>query len=129
MSYVDERLQEIFENTIESDQLYDGSLEMIDYYSLFCKAASNNNLFKLMGNNLCMFRCNYNNKDAIMMMFSIPINNNEDTTGAKNVAERVMEVVEATENCFVTIDSMKSEEVKEDKFIYVTLIKVLNGGM
>ena len=75
-----------------------------------------------------MFKCDYENKDAIMMMFSIPINNAEDTTGAKNVAERVMEVVEATEKCFVTIDNLKSEEVKEDKFVYITLIKVLNGG-
>ena len=81
-----------------------------------------------MGNTLCMFRCEYQGRDAIMMMFSIPINSQEDT-GAKNVAERVMEVVEATEKCFVTIDSMRSEEVKEDKFVYVTLIKYLNGGI
>ena len=128
MSHVDVRLKEIFESTIELDQKYDGSTETIDYYSLFCKAAANNNLFKLMGNNLCMFRCDYQGRDAIMMMFSIPINTQEDT-GAKNVAERVMEVVEATEKCFVTIDSMRSEEVKEDKFVYITLIKYLNGGI
>jgi hypothetical protein len=128
MSHVDVRLKEIFESTIELEQKYDGSTEMIDYYSLFCKAASTNNLFKLMGNNLCMFKCDYKGKEAVMMMFSIPINSHEDT-GAKNVAERVMEVVEATEKCFVTLDSMRSEEVKEDKFVYVTLIKVLNGGI
>jgi len=128
MSHVDIRLKEIFESTIEIDQKYDGSTEVIDYYSLFCKAASNDNLFKLMGNNLCMFKCDYKGNEAVMMMFSIPINSQEDT-GAKNVAERVMEVVEATEKCFVTIDSMRSEEVKEDKFVYVTLIKVLNGGI
>jgi len=128
MSHVDERLREIFEQTEDSDQIYTGKIDNIDYYSLFCKAASNNALHKLMGNNLCMFRCEYKGKDAIMMMFSIPINNNEDTTGAKNVAERVMEVVEATERCFITIDSMRSEEVKEDKFVYITLVKGLNGG-
>lgn len=128
MSHIDERLQEVFESTAESDYTYDGPIDMIDYYSLFCKAAANNNLFKLMGNNLCMFKCNYNDKEAVMMIFSISINSQEDT-GAKNVAERVMEVVAATEKCFITIDSMKSEEVKEDKFVYVTMIKVLNGGI
>lgn len=128
MSHIDERLQEVFESTAESDQSYDGPIDMIDYYSLFCKAAAHNNLFKLMGNNLCMFKCNYNGNEAVMMIFSISINSQEDT-GAKNVAERVMEVVAATEKCFVTIDSMRSEEVKEDKFVYVTMIKVLNGGI
>lgn len=128
MSHVDERLREVFEQTADSDQIYTGTFDNIDYYSLFCKAAANNKLYKLMGNNLCMFKFDHKSKDAIMMIFSIPINNDEDTTGAKNVAERVMEVVEATEKCFITLDNMKSEEVKEDKFVYVTLVKILNGG-
>jgi len=38
-----------------------------------------------------------------------------------------MEVVEAVETCFVTLDALKSEEVREDKFIYVTAIKKLKG--
>jgi len=129
MSYIQQRLQEVFESTIESDQEYNGSVDTLDYYSLFCKAASNNNLFKLMGNNFCMFKCDYKGEDAVMTMFSIPINSQEESTGAKNVAERVMEVVEQSERYFVTIDSMRSEEIKEDKFVYVTMIKVLEGGI
>jgi len=128
MSYIEERLQEVFESTIESDQMYDGSFDNVDYYSLFCKAASNDNLYKLMGNNFCMFKCNYKDKDAIMMLFSLPINKQEEIPGSKNVAERIMEVVDATEKYFITIDGMKSEEVKEDKFVYVTMFKILEGG-
>ena len=127
MSYIQERLQEVFESTMESDQEYTGPIGTLDYYSLFCKAASNNNLYKLMGNNFCMFKCGLEGNDAIMTLFSIPINNQEESVGAKNVAERVMEVVEASERYFITIDSMKSEEVKEDKFVYVTMIKILEG--
>ena len=67
-------------------------------------------------------------KDAIVIIFSIPINAQEDTN-AKSVAERVMEVIEETEKCFVSFNHVKSEEVKEDKFIYVTMIKVLEGGI
>ena len=52
------------------------------------------------------------------MIFSIPINLPEES-GAKNVAERVMEIVIMLEKCFVTLDYLKSEEVKEDKFIYI----------
>lgn len=121
MSYVRERLKEVFENTIDTGIKYEGSVEAPEYYSLFCKAASKEQLYKLMGNNLCMFNCNYNNDDSIMMIFSISINSQE--SGAKNVAERVMQVIGEVESCFVTLDHVKSEEVKEDKFVYVTAIK------
>lgn len=122
MSHIQGRLKEIFETTIETGIKYEGSVENPDYYGLFCKAASKEQLFKLMGNNICMFNCDLDNKDAIMILFSIPINTSEES-GAKNVAERVMEVIENLELCFVTLDDVKSEVVQEDKFVYVTAIK------
>lgn len=121
MSYVRERLKEVFESTIDIGIKHEGLVETPDYYTLFCKAASKDQLYKLMGNNLCMFNCSYDGDDAVMMIFSIPINSQD--SGAKNVAERVMEVIGGIESCFVTLDHVKSEEVKEDKFIYVTAIK------
>ena len=75
----------------------------------------------MMGNNVCMFNNSIDGSDAVMMLFSIPINSNE--TGAKNIAERVMEVIAGVEDCFVTTDYVKSEEVKEDKFVYITVVK------
>lgn len=121
MSHVRERLKEVFENTIDIGIKYEGSISNPEYYSLFCKAAAKDQLFKLMGNNLCMFNCSYKGDDAVMMIFSIPINSKD--SGAKNIAERVMEVIGGVEECFVTLDHVKSEEVKEDKFVYVTAIK------
>lgn len=121
MNHVQPRLKEIFETTLESGIKYDGSVKKIDYYGLFCQAASKDKLYKLMGNNLCMFNCEYKKKDSVMMVFFIPINSQD--TGAKNVAERVIEIVENVEKCFVTLDYFKSEEVREDKFVYVTAIK------
>ena len=123
MSHVEERLKEVFETTVDTGIKYDGSVENPEYYSLFCKAASKDQLHKLMGNNLCMFNCSYSGDDAVMMIFSIPINSKD--SGAKNVAERVMEVIGGIENCFVTLEHVKSEEVKEDKFIYVIAIKTI----
>jgi len=124
--YVQDKLKEVFENTIESGIKYDGSTDSPEYYNLFCKAAANDQLFNLMGNNLCMFNCEHDGHDAVMMMFSIPINSSEES-GAKNVAERVMEIVEQTEECFITLDHLRSEEIKEDRFVYVTAIKKLGG--
>ena len=121
MSHVKERLKEVFENTVDIGIKYEGSVENPEYYSMFCKAASKDQLHKLMGNNLCMFNCSYAGDDAVMMIFSIPINSKD--SGAKNVAERVMEVIGGVEECFITLDHVKSEEIKEDKFVYVTAIK------
>ena len=122
MSHIQTKLKEISENTLDAGIKYEGSLTNPDYYGLFCKAAANEQLFKLMGNNLCMFNCELDQNEALMILFSIPINTSEES-GAKNVAERVMEVVENLETCFVTLDDVKSEVVQEDKFVYVTAIK------
>lgn len=120
--YVKEKLIEIFDNTIESGELYyDGPLDNPEYFTLFCKAADKERLFKLMNNNLCMFNCKYEDEDAVIMLFSIPINTGD--SGAKNIAERVMRVITEVEECFVTLDFTKSEEVKEDKFIYIIAVK------
>ena len=120
-NHVKRRLIEIFEGTVESGELYDGPCDAPEYYNLFCKAASKDQLFKLMNNNLCMFNCKYQDEDAVMMIFSIAINSGD--SGAKNIAERVMRVVTEIEECFVTLDFIKSEEIKEDKFIYIIAVK------
>jgi len=121
MSHVRKKLKEIFENTVDSGLKYDGSHASPEYYSLFCKAAAKDNLYKMMGNNVCMFNYSFDNEDAVMILFSIPINSNE--TGAKNIAERVMQVIGGVEDCFITTDFVKSEEIKEDKFVYITVVK------
>lgn len=116
-----ERLKEIFETTVENGISYESQYDNVEYYNLFCKAAAKEKLYKIAGTNLCMFNCSYKDNDSVMMIFYIPIN--AEDSGAKNIAERVMEIVAIIEDCFVSIDHLKSEEVKEDKFVYVTAIK------
>ena len=117
------RLKGIFESTIETGIKYDGPIENVNYFNIFCKAGEQKALYKMEGNNLCMFNYKYKDKDAVMIIFSMPINTEE--MGAKNIAERVMNVVEKIETCFVTLDYLKSQEIKEDKFIYLIAIKII----
>lgn len=121
---VREKLKEIFEATVDSDSKYSGSFTDIDYYALLCKSAAKDRLFKLMGNNMCMFNCKYDENDAVLMLFSIPVNTKE--IGSKHISERVMEVIENVEACFTTTDFSSSREVKEDKFVYMVVIKKLD---
>jgi hypothetical protein len=121
MSRVQDKLRDVFSTAPQTDLRYDGQLEKIDYYGLFCKAAAKERLFKIFGNNSCMFNTTFENEDAVMMIFSIPINPVDDVT--KSMVERTMEIVESLENCFIKLDFLKSEEVNEDKYVYITAIK------
>ena len=122
-NYVD-KLKEIYTSSIDSDLKYDGNLNDINYYGLLCKATANNKLFKMFNCNLCIFNMVFENNEAIMMLFSIPISlNSEINESVKHISERVMTIVKVVEEAFIEVDYMNSKEVKEDKFIYLTIIK------
>lgn len=124
-SYVKEKLRDILENTIDGGLLYDGNIFSIDYFNLFCRASANNQLYKLLGNNLTMFKCEYEGEDSVLIIFSIPINSEEHS--AKTIAERVIETITEVEKTFVTLDFVHSEELKDEKFVYITIVKKLKG--
>ena len=120
---IKEKLKNVFEITLEEGLKYDGGLVSIDYYNLFCEAAAKNKLYSINGNNFCAYNYLYENSNAIMMVFAIPINIEEGTVGNKYIAERIMDIVRKVEDCFVTLDYVNSREVEEDKFVYVVVVK------
>lgn len=118
---VRDRIMSVYEDIIESGELrYEGSFTEIDYFGLFCKATLKDKLFKFLGVDVCMFNCVHEKDDAVMILFSIPLSTESST---KQVADRVMEVIELMELCFVTVDHISSREAKGEKFVYVMVIK------
>ena len=74
MKLINQRLKDIYETTLNDDIKYEGIVdENLDYYSLFCKAAAKEKLFKIEKNNVCMFNCVYEDKEAVMIIFALPI--------------------------------------------------------
>ncbi len=71
-----------------------------------------------------MFNYTYDKQDSVMIVFSIP---NGEESSTKDVADKVMDIVDLTERLFVTVDYIDSSEIKDDKFIYTTIIKKLNN--
>lgn len=124
---VKERLNELFDQAIDSDLKFEGELTDMNYFNLFTSAASKDQLYKIAGSNVCMFNYDFEGKDSILFIFSLPINSPQES-GQKNIAERVMKIVKLIEDTFVSVDFLESNEVKEDKFVYVTAVKKLNGG-
>ncbi len=115
------RLKQFFESTIDSGIKYFGNINEIDYYTLLCQSTANNTMYKIIDCNLLMFNYQYNNKDSVLMIFSIPLLNNEN----KHISEKIMDVLKLIEDCFITIDHMDLKNSKEDKFYYLTVVKNL----
>lgn len=126
MEHVIKKLKDIFETTAEGGFNYEGDLEKIDYYNVFCKSASKDKLYKIGGNNVCSLIGKVDGEQSVVIIFSIPINSVE--TSSKTIAERVMDIVELLENTFIKLDYLKSNEVPEDKFIYVIAAKKIENG-
>ena len=125
MNYINQRLKDIYELTINEGIKYEGLInDNLDYYSLFCKAAAQEKLYKIKQNNICMFNCVFQDTESILMIFALPLNI-ESNNGTKNIAERVIKIVELLEECFVKLEYMNSVCINEDKYIYITAIKKL----
>lgn len=129
----EERLRQIFDNTIESGLKYVGNIDEIDFYSLFCKSTANNQLYKIFSCNLSMFNYEFEGVDSVLIIFSIPVSLNLDSKinetqqENKHISERIMDIVRIIEECFITVDYMDLKNIKEDKFMYMVIIKKLKS--
>ena len=115
------RLRQIFESTIDSGIKHNGKIDELDYYTLLCQSTADNKIYKIIDCNLIMFNYQFNNKDSILMIFSVPLTNNEN----KHVSEKIIDVLKLVEECFIIIDYIDLKNSKEDKFYYLTIIKSL----
>ena len=125
MNKQQERILDLFENTIQSGVKYESPLKDLDFYKLFYKAGADDNLHNLMGCNLCMFNYDFNGEDAVLICFGVPMNMSEGQ-GMKNVSEKVMSIIEILENLFIRIDSLTTKTNKLERFVYITAIKKIN---
>ncbi len=118
------KIKEVFENTVESGDLkHSGSLLDIDYFGMFGKAAHKDKIYKINGIDTGMFNYVHDGHDSVLIVFFVPINTESAST--KHIADRVMEITELMEKSFITVDYMSSNELKDDKFIYLTIVKRL----
>lgn len=122
---IEQKFRSAIEATLESDDLrYTGELKNMDYFGLFCKATAKDKLYKFLGLNVCMFNYLHENHDSLLIIFSIP---NGEESSTKDVADKVMDIVDLSEQLFITIDHLDSTEIKDDKFIYTTIVKKINN--
>lgn len=122
------RLRLFFEDAVNNAKYLDANLETLDYYSVICKSACENKLYKMLNCNLCLFKYLYSDgSDAIVLVYGIPSPSNPDSKDdSVHVSQKVMELIKIIENCFITVDYMNLQEVKEDKFLYLTVVKKIS---
>lgn len=128
--FYDKKIKELFDKTIESDFRYNGKLDNIDYFSCICKATANDQMIRFQGSNLSMFNYRFNNKESVLMVFSIPLSNEHEEYNKQNkkkhVTERIMNIIKTIERFFITLDYIDCKQLKEDKFAYLTVVKIID---
>lgn len=117
-----ERLQDIYDSTIESETKVKIDIKEIDYYSLLCNSIGNNKMHKMFNCNICSFNCEFEGEDSVIMIFAVPLSTQSENVDKKHSSERVMDIIKVVEETF-KVDYMNFKEVKEDKFAYLTIIK------
>jgi len=122
-----DKIKEVYLKTVDSEIVYDGKVENVDYYNIFCRAASEECLYKYKDNNFCSFNFKYQNKDSVLIIFSIPLSNNGKKLN-KHITERIMDIVRDIEQCLVKVDFTNCENNKDDKMVYLTFIKIIDEG-
>jgi hypothetical protein len=113
-------LLEHYESTIKNGIKFEGKLDEINYFKTFSKADAKKQMFKMYGCNVCMLNCE---DDSILIIFAIPIRSTTEGDENKHISERLMEIVKNIEDVFISVESMVANDVKEDKMIYLTVIK------
>ena len=118
-----QKIIDIFEKTFEADFNYEGDVENINYYNMFCKAGGNDLLFTF-DSNINFFSCKtrYNNNEGILFIFAIPINDDRNYR-SKYISEKIIKIIEILETSFIKVDYLRCDEVKIDKFVYLIAIK------
>lgn len=132
-NYVSKILSDMYDATIESDLTLEGDVDKIDYCKALYKATAANKVNKIKNLNVCMFNCEFNGFDSIMVLFAIPINSETEddsiqpvekqATKDKNMAEKIMKIIKLVERHFITLDDIKLETKPEEKFTYLRMIK------
>jgi hypothetical protein len=62
----------------------------------------------------------FQDEKAVMLIFSVPIN---ETDGNKLITDKIIDLVDLLENSLITLDYLHSAELKEEKQIYVVVVK------
>lgn len=131
-----EIISELYDATIDSEDFIEGDIEKIDYCKILYKATAENKIRKVRSLNTCMFNCEFDGSDAVMLLFAIPVNFEDiesdsiqtaekmsQSTKEKNMAEKIMLIIKKTEELFITLDDIKLQTIPEEKFTYLRIIK------
>ena len=120
MEFVKEKIKEIMTKTIEQNRVLKcDDIANADHFKMFM-GSDPSNVFKLLGFNCCSYMCTYNDKKSVVVFFSVPIN---EKTTTKTSYEKVIELVKNLEENLITLDYITTKESKEEKQVYLTLIK------
>ena len=107
-----------YQSMLESDSKLPYEIDKIDYFLALLNGPKEH-MFKLLDCNSIMYRYTMGDLDGVIIIFSIPSQNNVESTSGSS--SKIMELLKIIEEAFVTVDYMACEELKDDKFIYYSI--------
>lgn len=119
-----EKLRKIFKDTIEDNYEYKGNLDYILCSDIITKATDTKKNFRYETTNLCMMKYRFCNRDAILMIFAMPIKTDEDE---RKINERFFEILGIVEKSFITLDYRQLKEFEEDNYMYFICVKIIEN--
>lgn len=124
MELTSEKIKNIIKKTIELSPTYQGDIHEIDCFKMFM-SASHDSVYKMMGFNICSFNYEYKGNKSVLLIFSTPVNETETT---KLISDKVIGIVDVLEKSLITLDYIESKELKEDKQIYIIVVKKVKNS-
>jgi len=118
------KLLEYYEDALDTPWEYKGDLEDIKFRTT-SKAGTFGNFHTFFGCNMAVFKTQFENSDAVVFVFNIGINKEEESRGVKSkyVSEKILEIVKKMEDVFISLDYINCKHIKVDHVLYVIIVK------
>jgi len=120
-----EKLLSLARKAVKEGPDFTGSIEDVDCYNLLCKAAESDKLYRLLGADFCIFRTTYEDKPALLLVFSLPVRISHDDPSdpqrGKHVSERSINILEMVEEALDSVDRVITRQANQ--FVYLIMIR------
>ena len=125
MKIIKEKITKIFQSTYMDlpNLKYTKVLPELDYFKILFVCEYEKNVHKIMGCDLYMMNCNFQEQPSVMILFSIPTCKKGRN---KETSDKIIEIIKMIEECYTTLDFTHDDESEPTKSIYVTVIKKVN---
>lgn len=112
------RLYSIYKTVLESGKDLKYGIDEIDYFSVVLSGPMDQ-MFRLLDCHSIAYKYKFDVLDGVIFIFSIPLQNNSESVTSSST--KIMEFIKILEETFTTVEYIKCDEIKLDKYVYLSV--------